>query len=368
MRAALLPLFASAVAAGPAKCTQYSLVLTADTGDFSGLAEAKLVLEKMTQVTNITKELSHCARGYEGMLGTHCTVLITTGIGVMNAAACTVEVLSRYRGPAGVKEAVYMGTSGWSVSRGGLLDPDDCGSPRVPKQSLLHSVGDVCVSSFGVDYTCGFEPWATNATTECMLPLRSGHDQSNVFSECNFVGSSGLTKNILAAQEGSVPPPMPAKLQGYLDRFWSATWDGFGVEDGPKPAGAAIHGSPYCGEAASATFWSGVPGDSLCRRFLAHVASESEGRTVSHTEMTCVSAMEIPGWMPVLIRRGGIPFANIRGASNYALGPIVRDGSNWVRNNDWISEGDNDEFHKLGYQYAIHSTTNVLLRYFGVAP
>eukprot|EP00756_Hemistasia_phaeocysticola_P005404 Hpha_TRINITY_DN13315_c0_g1::TRINITY_DN13315_c0_g1_i1::g.95267::m.95267 len=370
MKAPMGLLLLVGAAVGTPSCSDQMLVMSADTGAYSGLGEAALVREKMTKVVNITDELSHCAEGYEGRLGGQCTILITTGIGISNSAACAVEILTRYKMKGQkIKEALYMGTSGWSNARGGMLDPEDgCGAARWMKSGDVHQVGDVCVSSYGLDYNCGFEHWATNATTECMLPLRTGHDQSEVFSTCNFkpVTDFHLAEKVLDASKGKPSPAMPSTLTEYQGRYWDAVWLGFG-RDGPRPGEASLRGPYECAEAASNTFWSGVPGDSLCRRYVANVVSNDK-RKLTHRDVSCVSAMEAPGWMPVIARWGGIPFVNIRGNSNYAVPPLMKVGDNWLRNDSWINADDNEVYHKLGYQYAITSTTAVVLRYFGVQP
>lgn len=358
----------------PPRREPLSVILTADPGYFSGTPEAAVILEHLQGSRNISDDLSFCASGYEGTLGGRSVAVICTGIGVANAAACAVEVLGRYALPHShrrtrIQEVLYLGTSGWSAVRGGLLDPDDCGAPgamAIADPARVHANGDVCVSPLGLNWACGFEKWATNATTECMLPLRTAQDQTSVFSDCNFAGPAALSDRVRAAAQAAPLPAMPAELAELQEQYWEATWGGFGISNGPRPGHAQVR--DQCAEASSETFYSGVPGEALCRRFISALSSRATGRKVLPGDVTCAAAMEAAGWMKVLLLHGhGVPFVGLRGNSNYLNVPLTRTAEGaWLRNDSWISADDYDRYHKLGYQYAIQTASEVVLRYFGV--
>jgi hypothetical protein len=86
-------------------------------------------------------------------------VLGTTGIGVAAASACTAELLS-CPAAAALKEALWVGTSGWSPQRGGVLNDDDCSAPN-PSTEVTR-VGDICVSPLGMGF-CWKATWTEQA-------------------------------------------------------------------------------------------------------------------------------------------------------------------------------------------------------------
>ncbi len=108
-------------------------------------------------------------------------VVVATGIGPVAAALCTLELLVCGQW---IKDIVYVGTSGWSPQRGGVLSVQpyegqeaecvDANPSHVPNR-----IGDMCVSGLAVNWVCkkaDYLQQCGRVDTLCTMPgvLRGG--------------------------------------------------------------------------------------------------------------------------------------------------------------------------------------------------
>eukprot|EP00667_Euglena_gracilis_P005582 EG_transcript_5626 len=359
----------------------YSVILTADPGTYSGYPEATFILDAMARVANVSETLPFCAVAYDGLLNGHRVLAVTTGIGIMQASTCMENVLQEYS--ARIARIFFLGTSGWSPAEGGLISASTCSA----RDGIVNRIGDVCVSAASTNWDCHFCDWrAVNNATACQLPPCHGHGRPEVFGPCSPQGNSDLAARV-AAQAASIQfPDMSPALARFVHSYWDVTSKGTGVQYA-VPRTPKVLGPGRCAEATSSTLWSGLPNEMLCRQYLGElVADVVRGNNQPHTTssrsltspvdvVTCVSAMEAAGWMPVLLRwqamRPGrfIPFVNIRAASNYVHRPLMlnRQTADW-RELDWLPEDQYAQFTVEGYRYGILTASRVVLRFFQSAP
>eukprot|EP01064_Diplonema_japonicum_P037797 TRINITY_DN8976_c0_g1_i3.p1 TRINITY_DN8976_c0_g1~~TRINITY_DN8976_c0_g1_i3.p1 ORF type:complete len:371 (+),score=70.57 TRINITY_DN8976_c0_g1_i3:1667-2779(+) len=350
---------------------QRSLIMTADPGSYSGISEGHYILSNMTNVHNITSELPLCALAMEGQLKGKDMVLVTTGIGTNNAALCSVSVVNYYKGKEKLTDAIYLGTSGWTPKNGGFFNPEKdpvCSAPQQPAAEQLNNIGDVCISSASFQLRCGFCQWDDFANAECTAPQCSGRDSEDVFGKCTFVSPTNtISEKLIAASQEAQYQPRNAKLSAYIQKYWTDMWRGLGVPPVYPPTTPRVHGFSRCAEAADYNLWTGMPQDFLCRKYLASVISNATGVATSPEEVTCVSAMEGPGWMQALLEEANgspIPFANIRGNSDYDFWPLMRDESRLLMNLSWVDDAAKNDFITEGYMYAVGTMSSIVLKYY----
>ncbi|KAJ9468743.1 hypothetical protein DIPPA_34650 [Diplonema papillatum] len=345
-------------------------VLTADPGYYSGTPEGIYILKNMTQTRNVTQSVMFCAEVIEGQLSGQAMVLVTTGIGHDSAGICMASLLAYYDNTTGISSVVYMGTSGWSPRVGGFFDPaadPACETLPATVEDNLIGVGDVCVSPVSFLYNCGFCNWNDASNGECAAPKCTGRNQSSVFGVCEFyTGDLTLTQELLAAANQTDFGPRPAALRNYSTLYWEAVWNGLEViSTAQPPALPRVYDQTQCGEAAGYNIWKGLPQEYRCRASLSEVITNGFGVPVAPGETVCVSAMEGPGWMRVLLGwKTKVPFVGVRAASNYNMWPLKKGNATVLANTAFLSQADQDEFSKLGYQYAIQSSSAVVLTYF----
>ncbi|CUE71652.1 phosphorylase, putative [Bodo saltans] len=114
-------------------------------------------------------------------------VLVTTGIGALNAALCTTALL---RLPSlQFLEIIFTGTSGFSPVLGGFepTAPGGCHSQYLP---TTVAIGSVCVTSTAYDGSCGeciSNPYAdgNNLPNECSRPNCANHTSTSLFGKCS---------------------------------------------------------------------------------------------------------------------------------------------------------------------------------------
>eukprot|EP00996_Jenningsia_fusiforme_P001021 NODE_1931_length_1353_cov_37.301380_g1749_i0.p1 GENE.NODE_1931_length_1353_cov_37.301380_g1749_i0~~NODE_1931_length_1353_cov_37.301380_g1749_i0.p1 ORF type:complete len:378 (+),score=62.85 NODE_1931_length_1353_cov_37.301380_g1749_i0:87-1220(+) len=344
------------VAAGGATTTaDISLIMCADEGTYSGVSETKYIVEKLTNLKNVSGHFPFCSSAIEGYLYGQPVAVLTTGIGHDHSAMCMVNALTNFGGK--IREVLYMGTSGWTPIPDGVLTPD-C---KRTQRTDINQPGDLCVSAASTNWACHFAPWTPQLNASaCHRPNVYGHDRSDIFGQCSFAGSTLLAEEVQeAARDASSPvswPVMSAALQILTNRYWTAM-------GGPDPTvrhAPRILGPSQCLEASSYALWSGVPGDILCREYTRNVIQGSDA-------VTCVAAMEAVGWMEAIARAPAHfrpPFANIRGLSNYDHQALVEKPDGIWAEVQWGSSEEEETFTKLGYAHAIKTSNTIVLKLF----
>ena len=362
-----------------------SIVATADPGGFSGVSEGKYILGNMTSTQNITESFPYCALAVEGQIYGMNMTLITTGIGHDNSAACMENVVSYYKGVHGIKDVVYLGTSGFSPVIGGIFKSENftagcsAGSSRKVIDIKPSRIGDVCISPISLLNGCGFcESNDKTFNGECTSLKCTGRDQSDVFGKCSFSpkqqsSSFDLANSFIAASQQSVFPNRPDHIEQYADSYWGQVLQGLGIKGNlPINLQPTIYNYTMCAEAAEYDLWTGQPKDQLCRKHVSSVINGALDGQSTPDDVTCVSALEGPGWMKILLNEaatgGSIPFTGIRANSDYDFWPMVRDPASGVlvSNDSWCpsSVGTLNDFMVQGYRHAINIATTIVLKRF----
>eukprot|EP01060_Flectonema_neradi_P039924 TRINITY_DN8957_c0_g3_i1.p1 TRINITY_DN8957_c0_g3~~TRINITY_DN8957_c0_g3_i1.p1 ORF type:complete len:388 (+),score=54.69 TRINITY_DN8957_c0_g3_i1:82-1245(+) len=362
-----------------------SIIATADPGGFSGVSEGKYILGNMTNTENITQALPYCALAVEGQIYGVDVTLITTGIGHDNSAACMENVVTYYIGTLGIKDVVYLGTSGFSPVMGGVFESSQfkagCseGSSRKLGDIKPTRIGDICISPISLLNGCGFcESNDESFNGQCTSLKCSGRNQSDVFGKCSFSpkqnsASFDLANSYIAASQQALFPDRPQRIEDYASSYWGQVLQGLGIMgDVPTDLQPTIYNYTMCAEAAEYDLWTGLPKDQLCREYTSQVIDNAINSASTANDVTCVSALEGPGWMKILLNEaatgGPIPFTGIRAHSDYVYWPMVRDPStgHLVSNDSWCppSLGTLNDFMVQGYRHAINIATTIVLKHF----
>ena len=110
--------------------TKVSIILTADMGSMAGKAECEYIMDEMTGVQWMHREMEmlFCTNVWSGDLYGQPVLLAATGIGHDRAALCLQGLLKV--NAQRTKEILFLGTGGFSPARGGVLNSEDCDAPR----------------------------------------------------------------------------------------------------------------------------------------------------------------------------------------------------------------------------------------------
>eukprot|EP01061_Rhynchopus_euleeides_P037888 TRINITY_DN651_c0_g1_i1.p1 TRINITY_DN651_c0_g1~~TRINITY_DN651_c0_g1_i1.p1 ORF type:complete len:386 (+),score=142.16 TRINITY_DN651_c0_g1_i1:165-1160(+) len=330
-------------------------------------------------MANVSSAMPMCAEVLEGTLGTSTVSLVTTGIGHDRAAACMVDVLSHYdaKGETLV-DIMYMGTSGFTPKMGGFYDlsaDPTCRSQPSTAASDLIGIGDVCISPYTLLLNCGFCKWNETSVGECSRPDCTRHSDSSVFGKCDFATQDLTLSNSVLRTAGNVTfAERTTALENFVESYWSSMWSGLHLPTDARPSRyPRVLGHTQCAEAAAYDLWTGTPDDYRCRTYTADLISSATGKPTTPSDVVCVSAMEGPGWVSVLMQRAEkqgkhIPFVNIRGNSDYAIEPLsaVSPGV-LVTNTTYLTPEQQQQFVKEGYLYAIASASRIILAHYGVS-
>eukprot|EP01012_Entosiphon_sulcatum_P025665 TRINITY_DN31008_c0_g1_i1.p1 TRINITY_DN31008_c0_g1~~TRINITY_DN31008_c0_g1_i1.p1 ORF type:complete len:378 (+),score=40.13 TRINITY_DN31008_c0_g1_i1:156-1136(+) len=319
----------------------------------------------MTSLENIAPQLPFCVDAYTGNLFGRPALLVTTGIGHDNSTMCMLNVLQVFHIPpqSTIREVVFLGTSGWSSRPGGILTAPGC-TAQGPDTIIP---GDICVSAATTNWDCQQCTWNSSVSPDvCQYPSCSGHFETAHFNGgCNSWGDTTLAAEVVHAAKAANLPTVNDVLRGLVSKYWDSMSRGTGVQYQTRNA-PQVFDYHQCAEAGSYTYWLGLPYEMSCRQYTAAAIAASVPRNEPQKPVICVSAMEAPGWMSVLVRaaqaRGQkIPFVNVRSASDYAHRPLYQSNGLWVEDGSWITPGEAMNMTIEGYHYAVRTSSEIVL-------
>lgn len=343
-------------------------VFCADNGTFSGLSEVSFISEQVESQTPLDGVDGMCQSAFVGTFrltnGTLARiVLATTGIGAVSAALCTSALLRLTT--VRFLEIVFVGTSGMSPVLGGFepTAPGGCHSQNLP---TTIAVGSVCVTSASLDGSCGeciSNPVdeGSDLPNECARPNCANHTATSLFGTCSEVLPNDLAASIAMSNNGKAFPPQPAAVASGSAAWWSAHQVVDAYTRQHPPASPTLHTN--CAEVDGHQIWVGAPLDYLCREYAAELLGLTPATTL------CVAAMESNGFMQAVRQsRQAIKVALVRGASNWDMLPLsAADNSTialrWLQNATYVTSSAHLDFIKGSYQYAVHTSNNVILNY-----
>mmetsp|Transcript_219 Transcript_219/g.271 ORF Transcript_219/g.271 Transcript_219/m.271 type:complete len:553 (+) Transcript_219:76-1734(+) len=397
-----------------------SIILTGDPGNSHGVSDAYLIEEHLTHKNIAVLKDSLCDRIVHGWLFDRRVLLVSTGIGHDRAAVCVTSLLAQWG--AMTNEVIFLGTSGFSPARGGIINSDSCDS-ALPHSSIDVSVmGDVCVSRMALNWdyqTCMFPDAVDSA---CFAAECSRHDKHNILYgqlEEGYYAQDALSNEVVRAMRGIDLPPLPPIIEKLSHQYWAAMSNGTRQTYTPRSR-PTVFNHDVCGEVSSDFVWEGAPYDEVARKYIAQGMKKlASSKNVSSRDVFAVSAMEGIGWMSALhtyqrdIKGSIIPSVNIRGASNHVHPPLKQlelftsptieeftdsltapqtpqtnkssnsslppsntaqsnsqsnspDSSNthtnvWRTDEHWASEREIEEYNKLSREYAVNTTSYVVL-------
>ncbi|KAJ9507064.1 hypothetical protein QJQ45_004663 [Haematococcus lacustris] len=312
----------------------FSVIMTADPGTFSGVSEARYVIENLQDKHMKPVNSTVCGGVFYGSLMGQRVLVVTTGIGPPAASLCTLEVVSACG--ASITEILFFGTSGWSPQLGGVLNPPDCAAANDNQQ--IARLGDVCVSPFSVNWTCKKSSWAMEAVgypNQCFRPeeVTSPSDDA-LHGNCQFYADN-LEANLALASQVAQAAASP---KGQLHM-------------------------PMRSPAVVAVDHSGVPWEVKARDYAAQTLAAALGGTWSAADVLAVSAMEGIGVAEALLKyhqlahtRRKIPYTHVRTLSNWLHPPVQQ-----VRPGVWEVAVELPEDFVTGYGYAIATGSSVLM-------
>ena len=277
------PTMAALHALPGAKRKSLSVIMTADPGGMVGLGECDVIEAELKDTWLEPDGLYFCDRILHGTLYGQPVLLVTTGIGHDHASVCMSDLLRVFE--VQLKDIFFLGTAGFSPRRGGVLDPDHCGSDGAlgggAADDALVTLGDVCVSPWSTNWDCQRCVWSSEPTsgTVCQRPLCSMHGREDLFGElvCTFWGSersNALADEVYAAAESAALPTPPDALMARITRYWEAMGRGTGKDylSALRRTNKALD-YRVCSELSSNTFWSGAPFDYLAREYVARLTN-----------------------------------------------------------------------------------------------
>ncbi|KAL6760862.1 hypothetical protein V8C86DRAFT_2546614 [Haematococcus lacustris] len=351
----------------------FSVIMTADPGTFSGVSEARYVIENLQDKHMKPVNSTVCGGVFYGSLMGQRVLVVTTGIGPPAASLCTLEVVSACG--ASITEILFFGTSGWSPQLGGVLNPPDCAAANDNQQ--IARLGDVCVSPFSVNWTCKKSSWAMQAVgypNQCFRPeeVTSPSDDA-LHGDCQFYADNLEANLALASQvaqaaaspKGQLHMPMRSPAVVAVDRrYWTLMQNATGAH---YPL--HLHQPPrvwnytQCMEVDGQFFFSGVPWEVKARDYAAQTLAAALGGTWSAADVLAVSAMEGIGVAEALLKyhqlahtRRKIPYTHVRTLSNWLHPPVHQ-----VRPGVWEIAVELPEDFVTGYGYAIATGSSVLM-------
>jgi hypothetical protein len=297
----------------------------------------------------------------------------------MASATCAFDLL-RLCGPY-VKDIFYTGTSGWSPSKGGIINNGTCEAGAANPKTEITRIGDVCISPLAVNWDCRKASWEQGSAghpNQCTFPGQSFDASSSfLFGQCQFANVTAAQfsladEAIAASQTASGKAALPirkAVIQGEEVDFWSQMDTGVEYPTPQPKTPPRLWTYGECAEIDSQFFYSGVSWDMVARSYVAGVmranpifstTKHGKGIKPSQTNVVAVAAMEAIGlgfalekyW---LISGRRIPFTTIRGMSNWDHTPIQ-----YLGDGNWTSSDFPEDFVN-GYAYAIATSATVVM-------
>ncbi|KAG2443695.1 hypothetical protein HXX76_002043 [Chlamydomonas incerta] len=369
----------------------FSLVLTADPGDFSGTPEAHHIIANLKHKVIKPRSSSVCGGLYFGELMGQPALVVTTGIGPTAAGLCTQELLAACG--ASATELIYFGTSGWSPQLGGVLNPPDCGAANPGRK--ITRVGDICISPVSVNWVCKKSTWTLQSQgfpNQCFRPQEvAGPNATALYGECLFA-TDNLDANLaladsLAAAARSVRgrAALPTRNDLVTDleqKYWGLMSEGTGVTYPPVSGEdmPVVWDYTQCAEVDGQFFFTGAPWEIKARDYAAQAISTALGfaqpgsglrDSVDATEVIAVSAMEGVGVAEALEKYHRldstprrIPYTNVRTLSNWIHHPVGRKPGSSGAAGEWEIYQEVPEDYVNGYAYAIATGSVTILSLF----
>ena len=346
-------------------------IFGADNGTFSGMSEVYYIERALRNVASLTAR--YCERAAVGELttssGRNISVLVAiTGIGGVNAAACTQSILLGLGNDFTFREIIFVGSSGISPTIGGL-DPATGCKRQVDPDRL--AIGSVCVTATAFDLTCG--KCVSNAAAqpnECSRPNCDDHTSVAMFGECSYSGSLSLQLELAAAANRTLLPAQNSFVTMMSQAWWNAD-EALVNHSSSLPAVAPTVPKilTNCVEADSRTLWISGATDYLCRQYSAELLGSHDGGGGA-SSTPCVSAMEGFGFLRIIQGASSpsapIRAAIVRGASDWTMYPLVRvNGSGgdqrWEQNVSYANPIERAIFELEGFRYAVRTSNEVVL-------
>lgn len=350
---------------------QYTVLMVADPGEFSGTPEAIHYEEMLASPISIPYGSLLCPRVTVGSLMGQPTIVATSGIGPTTAALCAID-LAKCLGPK-FKELIYSGTSGWSAAVGGLLNADHC--DKIHHTHKITRFGDVCVTPMSINWSCKMADWVGQAKgypDMCFLPEEiNGPEVAALYGDCIFdthtKGSLALADELLAAASTknslNKAPLRNTILQGFEHLYWGYIQNSTNLTYNLNPEKPPkVYDYKQCVEVDSQFFYSGVPWDMTARNYTALTINMAFNTSLTPLDVVAVSAMEgvgvaqaIDAYNALNSTKSPIPYVNVRGNSDWLHQPIEQkaDGT-------WTYTANVPINFAEGYKYAIATTSNVV--------
>lgn len=359
---------------GPNQKKHAIAFLCADNGTFSGLGELDFVSQ--TVHSQVKLDVPSCVSAFIGYAttakNTSVTIVIaTTGIGAVNAALCTAELLQNP--DVTFTQMVFVGTSGMSPVVGGFdpIVPGGCSEMNTP---TTVAVGSVCVASAALDMSCGMcisNPIGgeNNLPNECSRPNCKNHTSESLFGPCSQSSPAQLANVITEVNRGFAFPVQPEVVASGTTLWWGAHQAVDAATRMNPPRTPTIFGN--CVEADAHQIWVGSPLDYLCREYTAELL----GAPHSSENVVCTVAMESTGFLAAVKRSssgGALPeVAIVRAAANWDMYPLANAGGSaantttlrWAQNTSYVNENVHLAFVKASYRYAVQTSNDVVLNY-----
>lgn len=364
-------LMSSGVCKGFSTGQQILALAVADPGDFTGSAEDKYYIANLKNILRLPTNATSCGSKTFGTLVGQRVVLVTTGIGPLNAAVCITELLQcrKY-----ISALVFSGTAGYSSQIGGVLNADG----SVNRSPTVLRLGATCVSPFSVNWDCQQVDWtqacAGYPNVDSLPTEFYGPEAGFLYGQCIFStatqASTALTDEILKAARANAhngmlkTPTRFPNVQFNENIYFNNMSKGTGTKyTFPDSALVQIYDYNQCTEVDGQFFYSGVPWDMLARSFVAETLNVALGTSKTRRDVIAVSAEEAVGVTQAMQSYNRLasstlpplPYTFVRANSDWLHAPVVRGpGRTW-------RQIDQTRDFVTGYAYAIASYSTIVL-------
>ncbi|ORC93741.1 uncharacterized protein TM35_000016180 [Trypanosoma theileri] len=344
------------------KTQKVHMFLCADNGTYSGRHELHYIKDAMEDIRSV--EIADCQTAFFGYLVKSTgerlpSLIVTTGIYVVSAAACTVNLMQDPRYEA--LSIVYLGTAGISPTVGGW-NPNVVGGCGVLEKPNKNHLGSVCVTNAALLQECGI-CYEETVKSECSRPNCVRHNDTTFFGRCAYRHPTSLASMMREAMKGKEFPAPSSTVKEGMESFWKAH---SAVEDRTPPATPQLLN---CAETDTSQILAGARSDLLCREYSHDLLPD-----IPLEDHTCVQAMEGFGFLHVMSRYPHVPIALVRAGSNYNMYPMSIIGKDddgtpiWSQNTTFMTEEEYNEYTRASYRYAVLTASTVVLNYFTGSP
>lgn len=312
-----------------------------ENGQWTG--EVSPYMKQIKYPNDISEMLPMCESAYKGKIFDSPVIVIVTGSGKVAISGCILDVLQKTSG--NIKEVILTGTAGISPMQGGMLTNN-----HLLKNGSPVMIGDVCINStagnFSSQYytsdlanTSEVNPifWPSDSIEKTKLNSRGMDLAKELYSASKHVNWPEATESIIE---------IDIKYHGHFR---------------PVKAWSPVE----CMEVTDDLFWHDINADQVARNLAFTLLKNRVDKNIIFEDVLITTAMESQATEQIIARwneanNTKIPFAYVRGASNYDHTWIKSNGLAAVSGKTSIEQRENEN----GVSFSSNTAAQPVLKMF----